>query len=414
MLTKKITLFVGLALGLVTLVFPIVSLAKPAAPVFVVPPDFSPAASAAELPDTYARGTIVKILDAGTEDLDGQSQEYQILEIEIVDGAEQGKHITIDNGRGYVVGIFQKFSVGDAVVVAKPASTPGARKDLYYITDRYRTNNLIVVALIFFALAIYFGRRRGFTAIIGMLFSILVIFGFIIPNIVHGADPLLICVIGAIIIILLSLYLSHGFNRRTTVALVSTLLTLGIAIALDLFFVHLAGLRGTGTEEAFYLQFDTFKINLEGLLLGGILIGVLGVLDDVTTGQTAAVEEIAAASDQTLGLSELYKRGLSVGREHIASLINTLVLAYVGASFPLLLLYSTQRLQPLWVILNSNFIAEEIVRTLVGSATLVIAVPLTTLLAAWVYSRRSFSAALPSTPSATREEALIQWWTNKP
>ncbi len=379
----------------------------------------APPTSTQELPDVYSRAKVVKILETGTTQLDGQPQEYQKLQLEILNGDEKGKQISINNGLDYVVGTFQKYKEGETVVVAKSPNSPGANKDFYYITDRYRANDLIFVTLIFFALAIYFGRKRGFTSIIGMLFSVLVIFYFIIPHITKGSDPLWTCIAGAVAIILLSLYLSHGFNRRTTIALVSTLLALGLAIIIDVAFVHIAKLAGNGTEEAFYLQFDSFNINLQGLLLGGIIIGVLGVLDDVTTGQAAAIEEIYDANN-SLTFADLYRKGLSVGREHIASLINTLVLAYVGASFPLLLLYSTQKLQPLWVTMNSNFIAEEIVRTLVGSSVLVIAVPLTTLLAALWFSRqhRKPTERIQDCEEnkrlvLTKDETIAQLWRKK-
>jgi uncharacterized membrane protein len=348
-------------------------------------PDLSAVPAAAESADISYRAKVVKILEAGTVMLDDRPQEYQRLELEILNGDEKGKHVTIDHGKDFVIGVFQKVREGETVILSKPSHTQG-EKDVYYITDRYRVPNLIFIMAIFFAVAIYFGRKRGLTSIIGLIFSVVVIFYYVIPHIIRGGNPLWACIVGAIVIILLSLYLSHGFNRRTTIALVSTLLCLGLAIIIDLLFVHIAKLTGNGTEEAFYLQFDTFNINLQGLLLGSIIIGVLGVLDDVTTGQAAAIEEIHLANN-SLNFHQLYKSGLSVGREHIASLVNTLVLAYVGASFPLLLLYNTQKTQSLWVTLNSNFIAEEIVRTLVGSSVLVIAVPLTSLLAALYYSR---------------------------
>ncbi len=349
--------------------------------------DSSTPPTAVELPDSYFQARVTKILEEGQENVDGVMQDYQKIEVELLNGDSKGKIITIDHGASFAITQFQKVTVGEEVVLAHPAETPGVKKDFYYVVDKYRVNKLELAALIFFALAIFFGRKRGFTSIVGMLFTILVIFYYIMPHILKGGDPLMTCIIGAVVIVLLSLYLSHGFNRRTTVALVSTLLSLALAIVIDYFFVHLAKLAGNGTEEAFYLQLDNLNLNLQGLLMGSIIIGVLGVLDDVTTGQAASVEEIHTANPK-LTFSELYKSGLSVGREHIASLVNTLVLAYAGASFPLLLLYSVQKLQPLWVTMNSNFIAEEIIRTLVGSSVLVVAVPLTTLLAAWHYSKR--------------------------
>lgn len=349
--------------------------------------DFDLAPTGPQLADSYYRAVVTRILEAGKENVDGQMQDYQKLEMQILNGPSSGQMITIDNGGQFTIGQYQPASVGETLVIAKPAATPGVDQSFYYIVDKYRLTMLGLLAAIFFGLAFYFGRKRGVTSIIGMLFSVLVLFYWVIPHILAGGDALTTSVIGAVVIIVLSLYLSHGFNRRTSIALLSTLIALVLAVVIDLVFVHVAKLSGIGTEEAFYLQFDTIKINMQGLLLGGIIIGVLGVLDDVTTGQTAAIEEIFTANP-SLDFKHLYKSGLSIGREHIASLINTLVLAYVGAAFPLLLLYSSQQLQPLWVTLNSNFIAEEVVRTLVGSSVLVVAVPLTTLLAAWFYSRR--------------------------
>jgi uncharacterized membrane protein len=178
------------------------------------------------------------------------------------------------------------------------------------------------------------------------------------------------------------MFLAHGFNKQTTLAFGSTLITLIGAAILSVIFVSLTRLTGAGTEEAFYLQFGSLeKLNLQGLLLGGIMIGVLGVLDDITTGQTAAVYEIHKA-DPKLKLADLYKRGINVGKEHIASLVNTLVLAYAGASLPLFLIFNLNDSIPLWVNLNSEFIIEEIIRTLVGSTALVLAVPISTFIAA--------------------------------
>lgn len=340
-----------------------------------------------EFSDTYYSAKVVKILEEGKKIVDGHFQDYQKIEIEILNGNEQGKRVTIDHGGSFSITNDQKVTQKEKIIVAKTPSTPGAKIDFYYIIDKYRADRVAYVFLIFLVAALYFGRRLGLTSIVGMLFSVAVIFYYIIPSILKGGDPLLACIVGSIIIILLSLYLSHGFNRRTSIALLSTLLSFGLAILIDFFFVYITKLSGNGTEEAFYLQFDNVSLDLRKILLGSIIIGVLGVLDDVTTGQSAAIEEISNANPN-LNFFQLYHSGLSVGREHIASLVNTLVLAYVGVSFPLLLLYGIQKSQPLWMVINSNFIAEEIVRTLVGSLVLVVAVPLTTVLAAFFYSKR--------------------------
>jgi hypothetical protein len=205
--------------------------------------------------------------------------------------------------------------------------------------------------------------------------------------------------------ILSTTILMHPFpnaNHRTSIALASTLLALGFSVGLAAAFVRLASLFGTGSEAAFYLQYGGYQmLNLRGLLLGGIIVGTLGVLDDITTAQVATVEEISIA-DPRLSFAELYRRGLSVGREHIASLVNTLALAYAGASLPLFLIFSINKVQPIWVILNGEPVAEEFVRTLVGSSGLIIAVPISTWLAAYFFSRRP---AGPERASPPRHDA---------
>lgn len=235
-------------------------------------------------------------------------------------------------------------------------------------------------------MGILLGGRIGFTSMLGLGVSIAVLMLYIIPNIVRGANPLLISVTGSAAIAYTALYLAHGFNRRTSLALLSTVITLVLSTLMAVAFVHLANLFGMGSEEARFIQTGfTQNINLKGLLLGGIIIGALGVLDDITTAQTAAIDELSKAN-HTLGFTELFASGTSIGREHIASLINTLALAYVGASLPVFVLLFVNEEMPWWVIVNSEFLAEEIVRTLVGSSTLLLAVPISTYIAAKAFA----------------------------
>lgn len=259
-----------------------------------------------------------------------------------------------------------------------------------FIRETYRLPALVWLAIAFFALAFILGGRKGFSASLGLIVSILVITIFIVPRIVNGGDPMTICILGASVISCTSLLLAHGFHRRTFVALVSTLLVLAASALMALLAVYFARLFGMGSEETMFLQMGPLQlVNLRGLLLGGIVIGTLGVLDDVTTAQTAAIDELHKANPR-MSPSRLYAAGISIGREHIASLINTLALAYAGASLPLLLLFTLNRTTPWWVILNGEPLAEEIVRTLIGSATLLLAVPVSTRIAVWLlYGRPS-------------------------
>ncbi|MBM3256988.1 MAG: YibE/F family protein [Candidatus Liptonbacteria bacterium] len=304
-------------------------------------------------------------------------------------GSDKGQTITVSDRlvSSSTTNSYLKLVPGEKVLLGKDTleSFPGAP---YYITDRFRLPMLLFVILVFVAVAVLFGRIRGLTSILGLGISIGVLGWYVIPQILAGADPLTTCVIGAAVIAVASLYLAHGFNKRTTIAVCGTMITLVISSLLAIFFVSGARLIGLATDESFYLEVGkNIALNLRGILLGGIIIGALGVLDDVTIGQSAAVHELKEAN-QSLDVKELYRRGMSIGREHIASLINTLFLAYAGVALPVILyLVAFQSQVPLWLTINGEPIAEEIVRTAVGSIGIILAVPITTLLAAYYYGK---------------------------
>jgi uncharacterized membrane protein len=341
-----------------------------------VPDDYRPSLE-------YHLGVITEVMADKVQELAGTRHIVQKLKAKITRGKDKGKDIDL---QGYIVTQeSQKLKKDDKVVIVKQISL---RETVYYVSDKYRLPPFLFIFGIFFVLAIIFARVKGFMAIVGLAVSILILVQFVIPKIITGSNPLLVSLMGAVSIAVLSLYLAHGYNKRTSIALVSTLLTLAIATGLSMLFVSLAKLTGLGSEDAFYLQLGPVEqLNLKGLLLGGIIIGALGVLDDVTTSQVAAVDEIHSANPK-LSFRELYTRGLSVGQEHIASLVNTLALAYVGSSLPLFLLFTLNNQMPLWVKLNSELIAEEFVRTLVGSCALIFAVPISTFLAALYFEGR--------------------------
>ena len=346
------------------------------------PPDQPPQPSA---PDRYLRGRVLQILEEREQDVIAENQFVQIVRVRLrgvpADAAEvraEFSDVASDPAR--------RLKPGDGVVVAAADEEGGTA---YYVVDRYRMPALGLAVGLFFALAVLLSRGRGITAILGLGITALVLARFIVPAIVGGGNPLVVSLVGALVIAFASIYLAHGFSLRTSIAVGSTLVTLIIAWVLAIVFVGLANLFGLGSEEAFYLQLAPVEqLNLRGLLLGGIILGALGVLDDITTAQAAAVDELRKANP-ALSVQELYRRGLSVGTEHITSLVNTLFLAYAGASLPLFILFTIYNETPVWVALNSEFVAEEIVRTLVGSVALILAVPITTVAAAIILSRRS-------------------------
>ena len=344
-----------------------------------VSPDIEQADEVANFRPTqdYFLAKVTAITKEESRDFAGQKQQVQSVRARFTSGKDKGKEVVLADH--IVLRKEQKVSVGETVVVIKQQ---GYEQELFYIADKYRLYPFIFILGLFLVLGVVFARSKGIMAVAGLLLSLLILVKFVVPQILAGNNPVLIGLIGAVVIAVLSLYVAHGFNRRITIALGATLITLVLASLLAWLFVSLAKLSGLGSEEAAFLQLSPAgDLNLKGLLLAGIIIGVLGVLDDVTTSQVATVDEIRRANP-SLSFHELYSRGLSVGREHIASLINTLVLAYAGASFPLFLLFSLNTQQPLWAVLNSEFVAEEVVRTLVGSTALILAVPIATFLAA--------------------------------
>src|SRR6185369_14653384 len=288
-------------------------------------------------------------------------------------------------GKGTTIRESQKVRVGEKVVILKTVTPTGA---VYQIVDQYRLDSLLPLIIFFFVLILILSRLKGLGSIAGLFVSLLVITQFIVPQILAGRDALVVSIFGSFFIMITTIYLAHGFSRKTHVAVVATCIALIVTGFLGYFFVDFVHLSGLGNDDTFSLQFgQTANINFKGLLLGGIIIGALGVLDDITTGLSATIEELKLANPSYTFL-HLVRSGFRVGSEHIASLVNTLVLAYAGVALPLFLFIILNPLhQPLWAILNSEMIVEEIVRTLAGSIGLILAVPITTVLSAWAVSR---------------------------
>ena len=329
----------------------------------------------------FIKVKVTQITQEGEKEVGGYTQPFQKVKVEL----PSKKEILINHGGLVSIEESEKVKEGETVILSK---IQGMEGDRLFIIDKYRLSPIIFISLIFIAIIFIFAGLKGITSLLGLCFSIFIIGAFIVPQILAGKDPLTISLIGATFITCISIFLAHGFNKQTLLAVVSTLISLVLAAFTAIFFVSITKLFGTGSETAYALQISGMQnINLRGLLLGGIIIGVLGVLDDVTTTQTATVNEIHKANSE-LSFKELYRRGISVGKEHMISMVNTLALAYAGVSLPLFLLFTLNEGQPFWVLLNSEFIAEELIRTLVGSSILILAVPLATLISAYSYGRK--------------------------
>jgi uncharacterized membrane protein len=290
----------------------------------------------------------------------------------------------------------------EKVVVAYEPSAP---KDLQYsVTDANRKLPLTLLALIFAVVVVVIGRMRGVMALVALAISFMILNFFILPAILQGSNPLLVAVVGSSAIMLIALYMCHGLSARTSVAVVGTLLSLVLIGLLGSVFIDWAVLTGNTDDSTGLIHGLYPSIDMSGLLLAGVIIGSLGVLDDVTVTQTSAVWELHEANP-TMGRRGLYRAGIRIGRDHIASVVNTLVLAYAGAALPLMLLFSIAQ-SSVGTVANSELVAEEIVRTLVGSIGLVAAVPVTTALAALVVAAdREGAEPVPVQPAAARTPA---------
>ncbi|MFI1969898.1 YibE/F family protein [Streptomyces cinnamoneus] len=286
----------------------------------------------------------------------------------------------------------RRYDVGEKVVLAYAPKAPENLR--YSVMDVDRTMPMALLAGLFALAVVVVGRLRGVFALVALAISFGVLTLFILPAILQGSDPLLVAVIGGSAIMLIALYMCHGLNARTSVAVLGTLTSLLVIGLLGTVFTEWARLTGNTDDQTGLVHGLYPEIEIRGLLLAGIIIGSLGVLDDVTVTQTSAVWELKEA-DPSAGWRKLYGAAMRIGRDHIASVVNTLVLAYAGASLPLLLLFTIAD-SGVGTVATSEIVAEEIVRTLVGSIGLVASVPVTTVLAALVVSADRHNAVARS------------------
>lgn len=287
---------------------------------------------------------------------------------------------------------------GDAIRVARnvpgdldpaeaerlPLDDPSAQP--FAFVDFQRGATLAYLALAFVVLVVVLGRWQGARSLIGLGLSLLVVLAFIVPAILAGRPPLLVAVVGGMAVVLATTTVTHGFGVKSAAAILGTTAALLLIVALGAGAVEVARITGLASEESrLLLAGSTRSLSLQGLVIAGIVIGALGVLDDVTISQASTVLALKRA-DPSFGFTGLFREGLQVGRDHLGATINTLVLAYVGAALPVLLIFGTEATSVAAAV-NQESVAEEIVATLVGSTGLVAAVPFTTALAALLATR---------------------------
>jgi uncharacterized membrane protein len=305
--------------------------------------------------------------------------------VRVTEGPGGGEVETVDLPPG--PGAPRLHAGDDVVLLYYPDAVPGGRS--FAVVDLQRSAPMIWLVALAIAVILAFGRWRGLTSLAGLAVSFAVLLFFVIPAILDGSPPLLVAVVGSSAIMFATLYLTHGVSVHISVAVAGTLASLVLTGVLGAAFTSLMRLSGVGGEESSYLSATQGNLDLRGLLLAGIVIGALGVLDDVTVTQAVTVAEMAAGGQRSRG--ELYRAAIRVGRAHVGSAVNTIVLAYAGASLPLLLLIAASS-EPIGELLTSEFLAQEILRSAVGTIGLVASVPITTALAALVAEARPVHA----------------------
>lgn len=298
---------------------------------------------------------------------------HQKIRVELLEGWQKGKMVQIDND-------YLNLKKGEKFYVLHTIGWD-SQKDYYSVQEKYRLPNLFILTIIFIGIALYFGRGQGFRGLISLAGSIVLIIFVLLPGILHGFSPIFMTIAVSSIIIILGSYITHGFNRVTSAAVVGMIATVIITGVFAYFAVHFTSLTGYESEEATYLTLNSRgTIDILGLLFGGVMIGLLGVLYDAAISQAISVEELWKIAPH-VSARKIYERAIRIGREHIGALVDTLAIAYVGASLPLLLLFFQTSAESPLITLNREIFSTEIVRILIGSIGLILAVPITTFVA---------------------------------
>jgi len=268
-----------------------------------------------------------------------------------------------------------QYKIGDRLLVTV---TKAQGKRVASIIERDRTIPYLLLTVLFIAVVIVIGRLQGTVAIVAMVLSFILLTTVTIPQIIEGVNPIVVSLLTGIIIVPLTFYLSHGFSQKTSLAIIATLIALGITGSLAAFFTGFTSLTGYASDEAAAVTFRFGEmLQLSNLVIAGMIISSMGILDDVTISQIGIVYTLSKAKPN-MNNHQLFVEAMKLGRDHIASLVNTLVLIYVGAALPMfLLIYKSD--VPLWVVIQREVVAEEIVRTLVSSIGIILAVPIATL-----------------------------------
>ena len=331
---------------------------------------------------------IIEVIEQGEKEVAGQVAPYQLLKLNLIQTNDQITSYQLEHG-GFPTAFLQEYQAGDQVFVNfyQPLSELSQAEIIdntqANITGYATYHSLGLIAFLFVVVVIIATGAKGIKSLLSLVLSFVVIFKIVLPLLLANVDPVLVISVMAVFIIPLTFYLSHGFNRKTHVAVLTTTLCLIFASLLAITLTNVTHLTGFASEEAGFIAIEQQgQINIRGLLLAGIILGLLGTLDDVSVTQAGLVFSLKKNNNK-LGFKKLYQQAMLVGQDHITSMVNTLVFVYAGASLPLLLLFINNP-HPLSYVLSQEIVVEEIVRAVVTSVGLILAAPLTTLVASLV------------------------------
>jgi len=325
------------------------------------------------------RARVVEVERERREALEGTTIEVAIqdLTVELLEGPRQGERITLSND-------YVPLEVGDRLFVSYLVGTDG--REVFDIQEPDRTYGIVVLVAFFAAVVIIFGGWEGLRSLAGLAATLGILIFLLFPRLAAGEAVAWWAGLYAFIASAAALLITHGIGKRTAAALLGIAGAIAITIGIAAWGIDLAMLTGFYADESMYLNLDTGgRIDFASLLLAAIIIGTLGVLDDITSTQASAVMEIAGANPH-LGRRELYQRAMTVGRTHVSALVNTLALAYAGTALPFLLLVYIAPSAP-FLLLNKEIFATEVVRVVASSIGLIFAVPISTLGAVFLARR---------------------------
>jgi uncharacterized membrane protein len=355
---------------------------------------FSTTAFAQESPEDYVapveeifEARVIKILEE--REIMGETGGKIIQQDILLNGLEgkwKNQEVTYKGISEIIVVNANIYKKNDRVLIQRSATLEGDNEQ-FYIIDFVRRGKLYLLAFLFAAVIIIIGRMKGFKSLVSLIISFFIIIKIILPRILAGDDPLLISIFGSLAILAVIIYLTEGWNRKSHLAIISVFISLSVTLLLSVIFTGMARLTGLAQEEtAFLMGISQQAINFKGLLLAGMLIGAIGVLDDIIVGQMETVKKIKEANPQ-LPSGQVFTLAYKVGNTHLGTMVNTLFLTYAGASLPLLLLFAIKQ-EPFLTfsqVVNNEMVATEIVRTLVGSIGVALSMPISTYLAArWI------------------------------